>query len=255
MKTTLVAALLLGLGSTGALSGQTDQTESVLDRIVPEQPSGGPFALTPPLPTWSDGAVLSVGRTAGIVVGFEAAPEVKEVGAIATAAIAASVKAHGRISLAGKTVREALDTIVAIDPRYRWIDVHGVPVVRPWASWTDPEHPLNQVVAPIVWPEIDLATALSKVSALVSGTDLSGPVPGSGRGPVFAVETGPIAVMELLNAIGLAHGGGVGWSMRHSCSTADPRAIYIEVLAYDGHQPHGLGSCRSPRSNDAKPHR
>jgi hypothetical protein len=249
MKLALIA-LLVGLGSIGALSGQSHQAESVLDRIVPEQSNGGPYALTPPLPNWSDGAALSAGRAAGIVVGFEAAPEMKEVGAIANAELAAELKTHPRVSLAGKTVREALDTIVAIDPRYRWIDVHGVAVGRPWASWTDPRHPLNQVVAPIVWPEIDLATALSKVSALVSGTDISGPVPGSGRGPVFAVQTGPIAVMELLNAIGVAHGGWVGWHMRHRCSTVDPRAICIALQASDRQQVWGLGSCRA-RARDA----
>jgi hypothetical protein len=245
MKSALVAASLMWLGLDAAISGQNPQTESVLDRIVTAQPNDGPFVLTPPLPYWSEGSVLSVGRAAGIVVGFEAVAGVKHVGEVATEQIAADIKTRRRIALAGKTVREALDTIVAIDPRYRWLDVNGVPVVRPWASWTDPRHPLNQVVAPIVWPEIDLATALSKVSALVSGTDTSGPVPGSGRGPVFAVRTaGPIAVMELLNAIGVAHGGPVAWHMRHYCTSADPRAIYLHLQAYDGDQLWGLGSCR-----------
>jgi hypothetical protein len=158
------------------------------------------------------------------------------------------------VSLAGRTVREALDAIVAIDPRYRWIDIHGVPVVRPWASWTDTKHPLNQVVAPVQWPEIDLATALSRVAALVSGGDVAQPVAGAGQGPVFAVRTGPIAVMELLNSIGLAHGGAATWSMRHRCGPFDRQSIWIELQARDGYQVWGLGSCRRARPSDATAH-
>jgi hypothetical protein len=239
-------ASLMCLVGVGAIGGQSHQAESVLDRIVAAQPNGGPFALTPPLSNWSEGAVLSVGRAAGIVVGFEAVPGVKYVGEVASEQLAADIKTRERISLAGKTVREALDTIVAIDPRYRWVDIHGVPVVRPWASWTDPRHPLNQVVAPVEWKDIDLATATAKVIALVTRTaESGGPVPGSGRGPNFTVQTGPIAMLELLNAIGVAHGGPVSWHMRHSCTIADPRAIYIHLQAYDGDQLWGLGTCRA----------
>jgi hypothetical protein len=246
MKRALVTALVIGLGSIGALSGQAKPAASVLDRIVREQPNGGPYVLSPPLPDWSDGAALSVARAAGIVVGFEASPEVKEIGATPRE-VAAQIKSRQRVSLAGKSVREALDTIVAIDPRYRWVDVHGVPVVRPWAAWTDPRNPLNQVVASISWANIDLATAVSNVSALVSRQEISGTVPGSGRGPVFSIQTGPTAILELLNSIGLAHGGGVSWSMRQHCSSiTDPPAIYLEALASDGQQVWGLGSCHRP---------
>lgn len=237
------------LAAHGGAAGQTDRIESVLDRVVAEQPDGGPFVLTPPLPYWSEGVVLAMGRAAGIVVGFEAHPDVKYVGDVASEQIAADIKTLRRISLGGKTVREALDTIVAVDPRYRWLDVHGVPVVRPWASWTDPRNPLNQVVAPVVWPETDLATALSEVVRLITGTTTMGPVPGAGRGPTFAVQTGPIAVMELLNTIATAHGGAVRWYMRHHCTSVDPRAVYLHLEAFDENQPHGLGSCR--RTSDA----
>ena len=252
MKRVMLVAWLIVVGPIGIVFGQSQHADSILDRIVPEQPGGGPYALNPALSNWSDGSALAVGRAAGIVVGFEAAPEVTEVGAVATKELAALLKIRAergqRVSLAGKTVREALDTIVAVDPRYRWMNVQGVPVVRPWASWTDPRNPLNQVVAPVVWPETDLATALSDVVALITRTNTSGPVPGAGRGPKFAVQTGPIAVMELLNTIATAHGA-VRWYMRHHCSPVDPRAVYLHIEAVDENQPHGLGSCR--RTSDA----
>jgi hypothetical protein len=246
MRAILTAFALSLVGSLSVTAiPQSPPAPSLLDRIVPGEPNGGPYALTPPLRTWSDRAALSVGRAAGIVVGFEAAPEILHVGDIATPEIAAAIKTRRRVPLAGKTVRDALDTIVAVDPRYRWVDVGGVPVVRPWASWNDPKHPLNQVVAPIAWHETDLATALSNVVALVTGTTISGPIPGSGRGPTFALQTGPIAVMELLNAIGTAHGGAVVWYMRHNCTTKDRGAVYVHAEAHDTTgQVWGLGICR-----------
>ena len=247
MHLNILALAMVGCAvslSAGTLQTSQPAADSVLDRIIPEGIGGGPYVMSPPLPHWADGAPIAVGRAVGIAIGFEAAPEVRHVGEVATAEIAAAIKARQRVSLAGKTVREALDVIVAIDPRYRWVDVHGIPVVRPWASWTDPRHPLNQVVAPVDWRETDLATSLSRVVALITGTNISGAVPGSGRGPTLTVQTGPIAVIELLNTIAVAHGGGVGWYMRHSCTSADPRAVYLHIQAYDGQQVHGLGTCR-----------
>ncbi len=106
----------------------------MLDRVVAPQPNGGPFVFAPPIKDWSDQAVIGVGHAADVVVGFEAAPEVERLLVPMTEQRRAEIASRRRISLAGKTVREALDTIVAIDPRYRWIDVHGVPVVRPWGA-------------------------------------------------------------------------------------------------------------------------
>ena len=95
-----------------------------------------PFDPVPATQTHvNDVACLSA--TDCLVVGFEAAPEVEHLLRPVTDARKAQLDSRRRISLAGKTVREALDTIVAIDPRYRWVDVHGVPIVRPWASWVD----------------------------------------------------------------------------------------------------------------------
>jgi hypothetical protein len=186
MKRALVAVLLIGLGSIRALGGQTNQAESVLDRVVAAQPNGGPFVFAPPIKDWSDQAVIGVGNAANVVVGFEGAPEVERILVPLTEQRRAEIASRRRISLAGKTVREALDTIVAIDPRYRWIDVHGVPAVRPWGAWVDPKHLLNQVVGAVDWPETNLRKALFDVETLMTGT-VPSPSLAADRAPFFKV--------------------------------------------------------------------
>jgi hypothetical protein len=238
-----VAAALIGVLGTVAVAEQNVQTESVLDRIVTEQSNGGPFGVAPPIRDWSDSAVLAVGRAADIVVGFEAAPEVEHLLVLMTPARKTDIEARTRVSLAGMTVREALDTIVAIDQRYRWVDIHGVPVVRPWASWTDPKHLLNQVVSAIDWPETNLDRARWDIETLMTGTVAMGPVPGAERLPFFKVQTGPIAVMELLNTAALAHGHAY-WQVRHRCAPNDPRALQVQLQSYSHAGVGGGAGCR-----------
>jgi hypothetical protein len=238
----LIAVTVLCIAAMVSLDGQT---ESVLDRVVAPQPNGGPFVFAPPIKDWSDQAVIGVGHAADVVVGFEAAPEVERLLVPMTEQRRAEIASRRRISLAGKTVREALDTIVAIDPRYRWIDVHGVPVVRPWGAWVDAKHLLNQVVGGVDWPETNLGTALLDVETLMTGT-VPSPSLAADRPPFFKVQTGPIAIMELLNTVALAHGH-AAWQVRHRCSPNDPRAIELQMLSHRrGEAPDGVvASCRN----------
>jgi hypothetical protein len=179
----IIAITVLCVAAMVSLDGQT---ESVLDRIVAPQPNDGPFVFAPPIKDWSDQAVIGVGNAANVVVGFEGAPEVERILVPLTEQRRAEIASRRRISLAGKTVREALDTIVAIDPRYRWIDVHGVPAVRPWGAWVDPKHLLNQVVGAVDWPETNLRKALFDVETLMTGT-VPSPSLAADRAPFFKV--------------------------------------------------------------------
>jgi hypothetical protein len=51
------------------------------------------------------------------------------------------------IDVRGLTLRQALDAVVAVDRRYEWRDVDGVPVVRPKTAWRDAGHPLSRMVS------------------------------------------------------------------------------------------------------------
>jgi hypothetical protein len=69
------------------------------------------------------------------------------------------------VNLTGLTLRQALDTLVQIDPRYEWREVSGVPVVRPARAWSDPENPLFQPMPSIRLLDV---TALAAMNAFVT---------------------------------------------------------------------------------------
>ena len=117
-----------------------------------------------------------------------------------------------------------------------------MPVVRLWASWVDPDHLLNKVVGAVEWPETNLTKALFDVTTLMTGTAVM-PAMTAARPPFFSVQTGPMAVMELLNTAALAHGHAF-WQVRHHCTPNDPRALELQLQSYAHGGVGGGVSCR-----------
>jgi hypothetical protein len=62
-----------------------------------------------------------------------------------------SIRGRTPQPIAGLTMRQVLDLIVGLDPRYTWREVDGVAVVRPSAAWSDPNDALNRHVQNIHW--------------------------------------------------------------------------------------------------------
>jgi hypothetical protein len=199
------------LSMRAAAQQQPADEKPAVDRIVERQPDGGPYVFSPPLTTIADPAVLRIARAAGITVGFEAVPGSAH---HVSPDVMAEMKTRERVSLAGKTVRGAFDTIAAIDDRYHWVDVHGVPVMRPRGAWVDPLNPLNRVGGPIDWQEVGLGEALKLLVTGLSGITHESLPERYGR--TFSLELGTAGLLEMLNEISLAHGG-LMWEVRHSC--------------------------------------
>jgi hypothetical protein len=63
-------------------------------------------------------------------------------------------------NVAGMTVREALDRLIAIEPTYRWEERAGVAVIRPVVAWIDPADPLNLHADPISLTDTSLGVSL-----------------------------------------------------------------------------------------------
>ena len=55
------------------------------------------------------------------------------------------------IPATGRTLREVLDAMVAIDPRYEWREMDQAYVIRPTASWNDPQSLLFRLVPENGW--------------------------------------------------------------------------------------------------------
>jgi len=109
-------------------------------------------------------AVLAIAMRLGVPVGFE------EVGALADQIKGpfhpllrhkpiVSVRPTP-LDVRGVTLREALDAVVAKDPRYAWTVLDGVVVVRPVAAWRDPSHPLLRPMQAVRLEDARLAEAV-----------------------------------------------------------------------------------------------
>lgn len=80
---------------------------------------------------------LHIARTFAEPIGFEVAPE-------CVAGTWPARLADGSLALEGLTAREAFDQLTERQPTYRWVDVGGVPVLRPRSAWGDPNSALSQ---------------------------------------------------------------------------------------------------------------
>jgi hypothetical protein len=237
-----VALALAGLAAKAPDQAPLDDArldQAPLDRIVERLPSGGPFVWTPATGSAITAQVRSLAIAAGVSIGFEAVlserfqPTQEELEA-----------ARGRElrTLAGETVREALDLIVRIDPRYRWIDMDGVPVVRPVEAWADRDNLLHRPTGRVDWQEVDLGEALHRFKVELYGREFGTLLPR--RGPTFAVHFRGGSYLGLLNQIARSHGGFV-WAVHYRCgSEARLEPLQLFFWEFDGGLlSGGQGSC------------
>jgi hypothetical protein len=104
---------------------------TILDRIIRTDVNGPLSRAYAP-----SGHLVSLLATAvRVPMGFESAPPGERLGFSES------------VNLIGMTLGDALNTLVARDPRYVWQDVHGVIVLRPIRAWLDYQHPLLQSVS------------------------------------------------------------------------------------------------------------
>jgi hypothetical protein len=232
----LASCLLLGI----SLRARQDPAAqpAVLDRTIPGRPDGPPFLPRPSLPDASHVIFLNIGRVANIPIGVEAVNtgRYQDPGKIA-----AALKAQPRVSLVGMTVREALNAVAAGDPRYHWIEMHGMPVVRPREAWVDPDNPLNKYVGRVDWDHASFSTALHEIFTALTG-DPHGAFPP--KEPYFPVRLPSASVLDILNEIARVNGSG-RWYALYDCmaevGVADTLLLQLETFP----EPNaGLGSCR-----------
>jgi hypothetical protein len=140
-------------------------------------------------------AVAQLARAARVFIGFERTSDC--MGASSFPVLDTTTDA---LDLSGISVREALDKMMALAPSYRWSEIDGVAVIRPIASWTDANAPLNFPVRAFTFNEGTVSQVVAKI--------LRVPVPESPlddqRFPL-SFQGGTIA--DALNALVRAHGG------------------------------------------------
>ena len=130
----------------------------------------------------------------------------------------------------------ALKKLVALDPRYRWLDSDGVIVMRPVEAWADPDNVLNFKTSSFILEDATLGSALhAVVSALDEklrhdGGSFANHTDQGNR--LFSVKTGPTSAGGAIDAIVRAHGD-MWWELKDFVvAEKDQRVLWLR--RFDG---------------------
>jgi hypothetical protein len=218
----------------------TGQNNSVppLQRIVDVSFPVGPRINVCSVPT----AVWALGKLLRIPTGSEYLPGECDIGAPSH-----SVE---RIDLQGKTVEQALDVLIALDGRYRWIESKGVIVVRPLTAWADPKHILNHISAGFVLDEQHLGGALDEIlvgligasAGRLTGAHSMRTAEGERR---ISLTLGAVSLADTLNAIVREHGAS-RWQANFSHEPPSLETMTLWLNTFDG---DGIGRSTKSRAN------
>lgn len=240
-----VFLLLVSIGSTPTLA-QSPLTERVLTTVGR---SDAAFFASPRPDAEQLRFLLSlIARSARVPIGFEEAAGVPMPydGNLST------VPPSARTVLIGLTVGEALDALVAADPRYSWREQDGVILVRPVEAWADSAHfldtPLNglhlrgtvSAVTRAIYAQFGVRTIFGE-----GGVFGEPPGPDFGLEKRIAFDIPAGTLLEALNRVVCAHGG-VGWMVYYANAPADIRTSCLRFVTFDG-KFSGLGAaaCQS----------
>jgi hypothetical protein len=206
-------------------SSVADAQESVLDRRIT---ADAPGAAVVWLPDGISSGMFAwrLADSAGIPLVFEASPlEYRDPAIVAQ-----------RLDLDGLTVRQALDALVAQDPRYHWEEHDGVLVIRPLGVLADPRDVLNQRIAGVRGDRVRLNEVLAAVTAAVAGRGAAQSVPAEIASQEFALDVPSGTVLDLLAAAARAHGR-VMWLTPDAAQRPDQRGVSIGFRMFAGAGP------------------
>jgi len=140
------------------------------------------------------------------------------------------------VPLQGLTVREALDRLVAADPRYRWMESNGLIVMRPSEAWNDPHNVLHRTIDALELKDDTFYGALAAIQSAIGpvriGSDGFVPrTPESERR--VSLRLGVTSVFDALNAVVRAHGA-LQWSVVYCHAPTRYENASIGFSTFDG---------------------
>jgi hypothetical protein len=141
-----------------------------------------------------------------------------------------------RRSLRGMTVRAALDELVRIDPRYRWVETDGVIVMRPTEAWTSRDHFIHRSLPSFAFTDQNVSGALAALRRAVGPGGASGEKLWSSSwlaGRRFSVELRTTSIYEALNATVRAHGE-LTWILSYCQPEVSLENSSLQLVASDG---------------------
>jgi hypothetical protein len=132
--------------------------------------------------------------------------------------------------LIGMTLRQVLDLIVGLDPRYTWREVDGVAVVRPSAAWSNQDDALNRRLQNIHWTGVTARQTLDRLTSVIFDTPVAAR-PGSVNSNTFAVDIADGTVIQVLNAA--AKAGGLFWWTQTEKTSLGSEALMVSLAGFD----------------------
>jgi hypothetical protein len=155
-------------------------SSAVLDRIVGIGPNELPLVVNGPFPS----SVRDLANATRVPMGIEFLGPGRH-------------PISGRIPATGRTLREVLDAMIAVNPQYEWREMDGVIVIRPVAAWNDAANLLFKIVAPVRMIDTTLQNAVERVALEVGAprgvSDISG--------KTLSLDLPQGTVLDLANAI------------------------------------------------------
>jgi hypothetical protein len=216
MRAALLMAMMFGLSSAAYAQG------SVLDRRIQ---ADAPGAAVVWLPDGISSGMFAwrIAESAGVPVVFEASPLDYRDPAVASQ----------RLDLDGLTLRQALDALVAHDPRYRWEEHDRVVVIRPVGLLADPADALNQRIAGMRAERVRLEDVLAKAASALRPPGAPPVPPAAIDLREFAIDAPSGTVLDLLAAAARAHGR-VMWSAPDAARGPDQSGFSIGFRTFTG---------------------
>ena len=227
LRLPLMLAVLLSAASPNWVAAQSIPDVPPEDRVL------GPDAEMR-LPTSAEAlaqTLRSIAHASGVLIGFETmlAPEEGTSGT------------EFGWWLRGKTVREALDSLIALHPGYEWRSVNGVIHVRPESAFTNRDHFLNHAAGPLAMKDaLPLQATFAVHRVFVPACVIRHPIytdqrdeflknePEAMRTPVtFSFKGG--TVLDLLDAVVRAHGS-LYWNVTYH---VPPERLHDAVPRYE----------------------
>jgi hypothetical protein len=197
--------------------------------IARRLPFGAPVVGVPLTPSSLQRGLAEVAWAARIPIGYEA-PEDE---------LWEPAPPSRTMNVAGQTVEQVLNAIVALQPRYGWSEDDGVIHLRPKTAVADPNNVLNRRVEMFVLNETTLQLALREVHFSLRPELRQEGITGSEGGPTalglrrFTVSVGQTTVRGVLDAIVKAHGAS-SWSVTYTPDSGAAPPYRISFHTFDG---------------------
>src|SRR5260221_3664732 len=100
-------------------------------------------------------------------------------------------------------LRDALEQVSRLDPRFEWREMNGVIVFRPVESWSDPQDPLSRSIPDVSLRDVPISVAvrliLSSFGRVEAGLTLN-------EKKKVSIALRQATVLDLLNATAQSHG-------------------------------------------------